>query len=270
METTVEIFFANVNRIIARRNLHKGEVEQKAGFRPGYGSRILKGHKPLTAACKSGFAEALGVTVEYLCTSHSDEDVESAELTEFFMSVLKDTQSKDIFWKVIPEERIDEDALEEQEPLYKTMPFTPDELTPEELRHYAGPDPDPLDFVWVPVKGGRSLNLGRDIEGHRYTKISWVHGVASAKLESVMSKLFLFEVDYETDDGSQSIRNVVEAYLVKGQDNYFLCSSAWAPLEQATLLQTMYQNAFDQATSSRLEEGAHKLIKKYNELKGKE
>lgn len=269
METTEKIFFENVARISVRRHLQRGAVEKKAGLSPGYGSRILKGEKPLTEKCKAGYAEALGVTVEYLCTPHSDEDVESEELTEFFMSILKDTQSKDIFWRIIPEERIEEDAVEELEPLYKTMPFTPDELTPEELRHFAGPDPDPLDFVWVPVKGGRSLNLGRDIEGHRYTKISWVHGVASAKLESVMSRLFLYEVDYETDDGSQSIRNVVEAYLVKGQDNYFLCSSAWAPQGQATLLQTMYQNAFDQATSSRLEEGAHKLIKKYNELKGK-
>ena len=269
MDSITEIFFENVDRIIARRHLHIGEVEKAADLSPGYGSRIRNGDKPLTSACKTGFAEALGVTIEYLCTPHSEEDAESAELSDFFMSIHKQTRRKDIFWQVIPEDRLGEEGLEEWEPIYKTFIFYPHELTPEELKQFAGPNPDPYEYVRVPVPGGRSLEMGRDIGGHRYTKISHVHGEAFAKIESIESSLFLYEVDYENNDGSQQIQNVVEAYLLKGKDAYFLCSSAWAPFELATLLGTLYQSAVDQASSSRLQEGAHKLIKLFNEQKEK-
>lgn len=269
MDSIVEIFFENIDRIIARRHLRIGEVEKTAGLSPGYGSRIRSGEKQLTSACKAGFAEALGVTVEYLCTPHSEEDAESAELTEFFMTIHQQTLRKDIFWQVIPEDRIGEEGLEEGEPIYKTFIFYPDELTPAELKQFAGPNPAPDEYVRVPVLGGRSLEMGRDIAGHRYTKISSVHGEVFAKIESIGSTLILYEVDYENSDGSQQIKNVVEAYLLKGQDGYFLCSSAWAPFELAALLGTLYQSAADQASSTRLQEEAHKLIKLFNEQKEK-
>lgn len=269
MDIKTEIFFENVDRIIARRHLHRGELEKKAGFSPGYGSRIRNGEKHLTNAYKAGFAEALGVTVEYLCTPHTEEDAEFAELTEFFMTIHQQTLRKDIFWQVIPEDRIDEEGLEEGEPIYKTFIFYPDELTPEDLKQFAGPNPDPDEYVRVPVLGGRSLEMGRDIDGHWYTKISYVHGEVFAKVESIGSSLILYEVDYESSDGSQQIKNAVEAYLLKGREGFFLCSSAWAPFELATLLGTLYQSAADQASSSRLQEEAHKLIKLFNEKKEK-
>lgn len=269
MDGITVIFFENVERIIARRHLRIGEVEKTAGLSPGYGSRIRSGEKPLTSSCKEGFAKALGVTVEYLCTPHSEEDAESAELTEFFMTIHQQTIRKDIFWQVIPEDRLDEEGLEEWEPIYKTFIFFPHELTPEDLKQFAGPNPDPDEYVHVPIRGGRSLELGRDIDGHRFTKISYVHGEAFAKVESIESSLFLYEVDYENNDGSQQIPNVVEAYLQKGKEGFFLCSSAWAPFELATLLRTLYQSAADQASSFRLQEGAHKLIKQFNEKQEK-
>ena len=270
MDNMTKVFFENVDRLIARRHLRRGDVEKAAGLSPGYGSRIRNGEKQLTSACKAGFAEALGVTVEYLCTPHSDEDAETAELTDFFLSIHKQTLRKDIFWQIVPEERIGEEGLEEWEPIFKTFIFFPHELTPDELKQFAGPNPDPQEYVHVPVLGGRSLEMGRDIDGYRYSKISYVHGEAYAKIESIESSLFLYEVDYENSDGSKQIKNIVEAYLLKGREGYFLCSSAWAPFELATLLGTLYQSAADQASSSRLQEEAHKLIKQYNEQKEKE
>ncbi len=267
MDRMTEIFFDNVDSLIERKHLLWKDLEKTAGFSPGYGSRIRKGERPLKGSYRAGIAEALGVTVEYLSTPHSNDDVESAELTEFFATICERTRRNDVFWMVFDEDRLSEEGLEEGEPIFQDFIFLPEDLSPEELQRFCGSNPDPDEYVSIPTLGGRSLHFGREIDGYTYTKISQVHCEAFARIEDIGSRLYLYDVDYETNDAKKQISNVVEAYLTSGNEQYFLCSSAWAPLDLASLLKTLLQSAIDQATSSRLQEGAHKLIKKFNALK---
>lgn len=256
MERTV---LARAERVMKRKGLQVQAVEATMNLSQGYLSRVRNGKKPLSDKLLFALASALGVSVEYLLCDDTEENADDRELRDFFETVFNMTANNDVYWRVVPEDRIGEEGLEPGEPIFQEIL-----IDPEDAERLGYKVEDPYEYVRDDVLGARSLRMGHEIDGQVFTKISFVHSEAWATIESINSKLFLYCVDYETEDGKQHINDVVEAYLVSGKGQHFLCSSAWASPYLSSKLKAMYQLAFDQASGPRLDENARKLIKRFN------
>jgi hypothetical protein len=76
--------------------------------------------------------------------------------------------------------------------------------------------------------------------------------------------LYLYCVEYTDSDGDNKFSDIIEAYLVTDDENYFLCNSTDWDEYISSKLRDLYQIARDKCIDTRLDENARKLLKQFN------
>ena len=202
-------------------------------------------------------AAYLNVSMEYLTNNVGQVTREEKSLIDFLETVWHMSTKGELFWHSPTLEQIK--AQMEEGPDESNGPIV------SKVREWDEDDPyaPPVDVLWA---GWKSLNrgAGKRIDGVTYTHAGFMDTYYYATVEKIDSVLYLYRVNYYSDDRKNVFPDVIEAYLEKGTEGYYLCNSLdWGEFVSVRI-RDLYQSAKDSVSSARLEEGALKLLDQFN------
>lgn len=258
--TQQQIIMENIDKLLRKRNMKRSSLEGEIGVSKGYLSRLKKAN-PDNNGLKLSFelfkkvAETLKVSMDYLMIDASGNTTDETALIDFFESLYSMSVENTLFWNVFTFEQIDN--INDPDDFYKLGPIS---KVVYESGEY---DPEGRSYVY-PWVGWLSIGHGRKIGDTIYTKATLIDDLFYSNIEKIGSTLYLYRIDYTDADGHHKLSDIIEAYLVTGDEKHFLCNSTdWGKFISSKL-KDLYQIARDKCSSTRLDENARKLLNQFN------
>ena len=255
---TQQSIMNNLDRLLQERGIKRSTLESGLGKSSGYISRLQKQQPDGTFRNHLSYdflreiASYLNVSMEYLTNNAEQVTREEKSLIDFLETVWHMSTKGELFWRCVTLEQM------EDGPDFSNGPIV------SEVREWDEDNPEsPVDQLWISWK---SLNrgAGKRIDGVTYTHADFMDAYYYATIEKIDSVLYLYRVNYYGKDGKNVFPDVIEAYLEKGKEGYYLCNSLdWGEFVSVRI-RDLYQSAKDSVSTARLEEGALKLLDQFN------
>lgn len=275
-----QIIMNNIDRLLKKQNIKRSAVEDALTVTRGYLSRFKKPEERaynLSYDLLKRIADYLNVSMDYLTLNTLDHTTDENTLIDFFESLYFMSVEDSLFWHALTMKQIDRIEEEPDEwgklgpvatKIARATPndleFFPDHIA-KSVEEYLSQDFKHLDSLWgVLWTGWLSLERGRKIGDVVFTKATITDDFFYTHLKKINSTLYLYRVEYADADGRNKLSDIVEAYLVKGDESHFLCNSIeWGEFISSRL-KDLYQIAKDKCSYPRLDENARKLLNLFN------
>jgi transcriptional regulator with XRE-family HTH domain len=265
----------NIDIILKKQKMKRSELEGSINVSKGYISRLKKfdttgNNYKLTYNLLKKIADTLKVSLDYLSLNNFNYTTDESSLIDFFESLYTMSVDDDLYWKQVSikeiEDRQDPDYWYKYGPLItKIESATTDDYEiypPSIAKSVQKLCSDNLGAVaWG---GWLSLKKGHEINNKNYTTAIPTDDFYQVHIDKIDSSLYLYKVDYFDDTKENKISNIIEAYLVKGDDQHFLCNSIEWSDYITSKLKDIYLLAKDQCSTKRLDENAKKLLNQFN------
>ena len=268
---TAEIIIHNVNRLIEAQHTTRSKIEQAINRSKGSISRMVNSPENLTADFAFSLAQALKVSLDYLCydaDGHTTDDREIVEFLEKIRSLaLKDNLNWEGMDMAVIEDRRGDGTLGPIEYLAELYPeVDPYDEYPKWLADILVKDAYSKNecegYSWI---CGRSLGKGKLLDGIKYDEGRIVGPFYWAPLDSKASTLYLYRVRYGSSVQKKEYQNdIYEAYLQLGSLSQYLGSSLDGDY-LSSMIPEIYHIAEDSLSDSRLRNEARSFLRKFNE-----
>lgn len=265
---TAEIIINNVNRLIAAQHTSRNKIEQEIKRSKGSISRVVKSPETLTADLAFSLAQALKVSVDYLCYDADGHTTDEREIVEFFEKIrglaMKDTLNWDgMVDMACIEDSAGDGTLGPIEYLAEFYPeVNPFEEYPKWLAEILVKNAFSNDkYSWI---CGRSLGKGKFLDGITYDQGRIAGPFYWTRLDSKDSSLYLYRVRYQSSGQKKEYQNdVYEAYLLLGDLPQYLGSSLDG-VYLAHMIPEIYRIAEDSLSEGRLRNEARSFLREFN------
>ncbi|HEY5556283.1 helix-turn-helix transcriptional regulator [Acetobacterium sp.] len=276
-----QIIMNNIDKLLEKRGIKRSAIEDAVSISHGYLSRLKKPEGStynLSYDLLNKIADYLKVSMDYLTLNTLDRTTDENSLIDFLKSLYSMSVEDSLYWHIFTLKQIDSiyDPWDWSKlgPIATTIDYaTPDEFEffPDHIVkkaekqlsqeiEYSGPS-CPWRIPWI---GWLSLRLGRKIGDAVFTKATITDDFFYAPLKKINSTLYLYRVEYTDADGKNKLSDIVEAYLVTGDKELFLCNSIEWGKFISSKLKDLYQIAKDKSSCNRLDEDARKLLNQFN------
>lgn len=267
---TAEIIINNVNRLIAAQHTSRNKIEQEIKRSKGSISRVVKSPETLTADLAFSLAQALKVSVDYLCYDADGHTTDEREIVGFFEKIrglaMKDTLNWNGMDMAYIENSAGDGTLGPIEYLAEFYPeVDPYEEYPKWLADILVKDAySKNEYDKYPWICGRSLGKGKLLDGITYDQGRIAGPFYWTRLDSKDSSLYLYRVRYQSSSQKKEYQNdVYEAYLLLGDLPQYLGSSLDG-VYLAHMISEIYRIAEDSLSEGRLRNEARSFLREFN------
>jgi transcriptional regulator with XRE-family HTH domain len=273
-----KIIMDNIDALLKKRGMKPSELEKMVGIKsPGYLSR-LKNIKPDGTGLKMSYkllkeiADSLKVSIDYLTLNTLNHTTDENALIDFFESLYTMSVEDSLYWQIVSLSEIEYRRENDHDftYLYGPIATTIERATPDDFEIYPADIAKSVQRVcddahgFVLWSGWLSLKQGREIEHIMYTSAFPSDDFFYTNIDKINSTLFLYRVEYTDMENHNKLSDIIEAYLVKGEEKHFLCNSIEWGDYISSKLKDLYQIAKDKCSGTRLNENARKLLNLFN------
>jgi len=268
-----KVVIHNIEHLLKIKNIKVSDAEKAVSVSSGYFSRLKKEEGKafkLSYDLLSRIADYLKVSMDYLMLNSFENTSDIQSLIDFFESLYRMSENGLLVWntRTLKDINHPEFPSELLGPVSTTIEWTTEydqEIYPEHiykfLADYIDTPQGTYGITWI---GCLSLKKGHLIDDTFFTKENISGDFYYTYIEDIKSTLYLYRVEYADTDGKKKLSDVIEAYLVNGKENNFLCNSVEWGNYIASKLQDFYKLAKNKCSCTRLDEGAKKLINQFN------
>jgi|GEM_PF-1240323 len=273
------IIMDNIYALLKKNGIKPRELERMAGLTksPGYLSR-LKNFGPdgrgqaMSLKLLKDIADCLHVSIDYLTLKTLNHTTDETALIDFFESLYTMATEESIYWQVVTLNELEYRRENDHEfaDLYGPIATTIERATPDDYNIYPEEIARSVQRVcedahgFVVWSGWLSLKKGREINNIVYTSSHPSDNFYYASIDNINSTLYLYRVEYTDMTNQHKLTDIIEAYIVKNEEQYYLCNSfEWGDYISSKL-RDLYQIAKDNTSVTRLDENARKLLNQFN------